>query len=209
MASRGAAYFVPPAKGGRQRDSSTVFSHHMRGPDDAAFMKSAARLDLNAIPDRGQLRVTVDVTNIGAGHSLPTDYPGRNILLVVSATVAGTEIALDDGPRIPKWGGDGNDPTDYAGGPGKCFARILEERWTHVMPTIAYWRPTELNSDSRISALQTDSSTYLFRLPQSGRIRVVARLIYRRMFPDIVRTKKWTDRDLLMQQKVLVISSDH
>lgn len=207
MPSRGATYFARLAKGGRLRDPQTVFSHKMRGPDDEGFMESAARLDLTAVPEPGRLRVTLDVTNSGAGHSLPTDHPGRNILLVVSATVAGVEMTLDEGPRIPMWGGEGNGTADYAGRPGKCFARILEDRWTRIKPTIAYWRPTTLDSDSRIPAMQTDSSTYLFSRPQSGNIRVVARLIYRRTFPEIARTKKWTDRDLLMQQKELVISS--
>jgi hypothetical protein len=200
MPSHGAAYFVRRDKGGLLRNPQTVFSHKMLGPDDAAFMRSAARVDLTAVPESGKLRVTVVVTNSGAGHSLPTDYPGRNILLVVSASVNGAEVALDEGPRVPKWGGD------LAGRPGQGFARVLEERWTREAPTIAYWRPTELESDSRIRAMESDSSTYVFRLPRSGRVHVTARLVYRRTYPSIARAKQWTDEDVLMQQKEMVIS---
>lgn len=204
MPSGGKNLFVPLEKGGRRRDPRTIATHRMRGVDDVAFMESAARLELRAVPGGDRLYVTVDVTNAGAGHHLPTDYPGRNILLLVSATAGDDELPLVEGTRVPLWGGEGRDEDDHAGKPGKGFANALRDRWSRQAPTIAYWRPTETESDNRIPAMQTDSSTYVFARPRSGPVRVVARLLYRRTFRDVARAKLWTDRDLVMQQKEVI-----
>ena len=51
----------------------------------------------------------------------------------------GRILELLDGPKIPEWGGVGNKPDDYAGQTGVGYAKILEELWTQVSPTVAYW----------------------------------------------------------------------
>jgi hypothetical protein len=207
MPRRGATHFVRINKGGRLRNPDTIYSHRMRGPDDAAFMQEAARLDVVGRRDGSLITVSAKVTNSGAGHSLPTDHPARNILLVIRATDSRGEILeLVEGPVIPAWAGEGGDAADYAGRPGRGFARILEERWTGVAPTVAYWNPTIVRTDTRILPLQSDSSEYRFHIQNSGAVHITARLIYRRAFRALAKTKGWTDTDILMQQKRITIT---
>ena len=106
----------------------------------------------------GRLDVTVTVTNSGAGHHVPTDHPGRHLLLVVSAVDGGgqplTQLA---GPTIPDWGGS------FAGLPGVGFAKVLQDVATAEAPVISYWKQALIESDNRIAALEADVSTYAFQ----------------------------------------------
>jgi len=200
MPRRGAAFVAGTEHGGQRRDAGTIYSHQMRGPGDKEFMREAAKLDLSARIDGNVLTVRATVTNANAGHSLPTDQPGRNILLLVEAKDAsGATLALRKGPLLPAWAGDLRDL------PGRGFARILEESWTGISPTVAYWNPTIAREDTRLRALATDSSEYEFS-SRHGPARVSARLIYRRMFRDVATVKGWQDVDLVMRQAALTAS---
>jgi hypothetical protein len=59
---------------------------------------------------------------------------------------------------VPQWGGVG-DPHEghYAGLPGKAFAKVLQEIWTGLSPSAAYWNATRVLSDNRLAAIATDS----------------------------------------------------
>jgi hypothetical protein len=208
MPRRGTNLCARVEKGGRRRAADTIYSHLMLGTGDAAFMREAIRLDVTARIDGDLLRVIATVTNEKAGHSLPTDHPGRNILLVVAAKDAsGADIPLLRGPVVPQWGGSGADATDYAGRPGRGFARILEERWTGISPTIAYWNPTVAREDTRIRALASDRSEYEFPMGRNSAVRVSARLVYRRGFRDLTGWKNWQDADLCLGEQVVTVSA--
>ncbi len=155
------------------------------------------------------VRATVTVVNRNGGHHIPTDHPARNILLVVSARDAtGAALSLIAGPVVPAWGGEGGDPDDYAGRPGRGYAKILEELWTEVSPTAAYWNPTVLREDTRIPALGRDVSRYEFALPQTeGAVTVEAKLIFRRAFKTLTRQKNWDAPDILMDQEAAEITA--
>ncbi|MBN2469145.1 MAG: hypothetical protein JXN59_00365, partial [Anaerolineae bacterium] len=152
------------------------------------------------------VRVTVRVTNSGAGHHIPTDNPLRNMILLVAATdEAGEPLALLDGPTIPDWGGVGDPAVGYyAGLPGVLYAKILADFYTGETPTYAYWRQTRLVSDNRIPALATDESVYTFA-PGAGAVRVEARLVLRRAFIDLMAVKGWEMPDRLMAQTEAVL----
>ena len=94
----------------------------------------------------------------------------------------------------------GAEPSDYAGRPGKGYAKVLEELWTEVSPTAAYWNPTVLREDTRIPALVTDVTHYEFRAPSQGQEVVVeAKLIFRRAFKLLAEQKGWDIPDILME----------
>jgi hypothetical protein len=152
--------------------------------------------------------VEVTVTNTKAGHHIPTDHPARNILLVVTARdAAGAPLPFLRGPIIPDWGGVGQDPSDYAGRPGRGYAKILEELWTEESPTAAYWNPTVLREDTRIPALGTDQSQYEFRAPSgAGPVTVEAKLIFRRAFKSLMKQKSWDVADVLMGQATATVA---
>ncbi|MEE8362525.1 MAG: hypothetical protein V3S18_00480, partial [Dehalococcoidia bacterium] len=97
-------------------------------------------------------------------------------------------------------------PGDYARRPGKGYAKILEEMWTGVSPTPAYWNPTVLVEDTRIPARATDTTRYEFRAPAgAGPVTISARLIFRRAFKELAEQKGWDDPDILMETERLVI----
>ena len=110
-----------------------------------ALLQSAARLTAVATRSGDRLRASVTITNAGAGHRLPTDSPLREMLLIVSATDdRGMAAPLVTGPVLPAWAGD------LAARPGLYFAKVLEQPWTNVVPTPAYWTPTRIVEDTRL-----------------------------------------------------------
>jgi len=106
------------------------------------------------------------------------------------------------GPTVPFWASDdvpGEQPGDFAGFPGKGFAKILEGRINGQGPTV---RPVlfidaeGLVSNTDIPSGATDTTTVEFQLPpgvpQGANVAIEARLLYRRTFRAIQVTKGWT-----------------
>ena len=155
----------------------------------------------------GLISIEARVTNENGGHDIPTDSPLRNIILVVEAfDENGQVLNLEQGPVIPDWGGVGDQANDYAGKPGKGYAKVLEELWTEVSPTAAYWRQTKVLQDNRIHALETDVSEYEFRQTSAaGPVTVETKLIFRRAFKEIAQQKGWNDPDILMEQSRITV----
>ncbi len=178
-----------------ERDPETIFSHQMPGAADEELLQNTAELTLSAERHGGALEVFVDVTNTGAGHHIPTDSPLRQIFLVVTATdVQGNALIQIEGPVLPAWAGD------LQGTSGIYFAKILQEIWTEVSPTGAYWNPTRIVEDTRLAALETSTSTFTFASPEEvGTVTVGARLIFRRAFYDLIQQKGWDAPDILME----------
>jgi hypothetical protein len=206
MPGTGRSTFVQPQKGGVHRPVGCVLSHRMPGADDLQLLQNTAKLtmDVQRVGDR--IKAQVQVTNEKAGHHMPTDHPARNILLVISATdMCGQELKYLGNQVVPEWGGQGNAPSDYAGRPGKGYAKILEELWTEQSPTAAYWRQTILKEDTRIPAQATDVTHYEFLAPKEcGPFTIEAKLIFRRAFKRLSAQKKWDAEDILMEQLQVV-----
>ena len=201
MPRRGTTHFTHPDKDGLQRDPQLIASHLMPGAADTDLLQDTAKLEIEAQRQGDRILVKVEVTNSNGGHHIPTDHPARNILLVVSATDAwGRELEYLGDQLIPDWGGAGSEQNDYAGRPGKGYAKILEELWTEISPTAAYWQPTTLLEDTRIPAMATDTTYYEFRIPpQGGPVAIESKLIYRRAFKSLAEQKAWDVPDVLME----------
>ena len=147
-----AAYFARPDQGGLQRDPATIASHRMLGALDAELLQNTVDLAVSTAREDGEVAVTIELINTGAGHHVPTDSPLRQMLLVVTATGAdGQSLTLVEGPTLPDWAGD------LADQPGAYFALILQEVWTQVQPSGAYWNPTRVVEDTRLPAFATHS----------------------------------------------------
>jgi len=202
MPPRGATHTARGETGALARDPQTILSHLMPGAADIDLLRDTAVLTLEAVRKAGVLHVEATVFNANGGHHIPTDHPARNLLLVLSASdAAGAPLALLRGPLVPGWGGEGKEASDYAGRPGRGYAKILRELRTGIIPTAAYWNPVELVEDTRIPALGRDMSRYEFAIPPgSGPLRVRSRLIFRRAFKALARQKGWDDPDILMEQ---------
>jgi hypothetical protein len=166
-------------------------------------------MTVDAYMDDGAVVVQVDIFNDQTGHHIPTDSPLRHLILLVSAAGAeGSKLTQTGGPTVPDWCGVG-DSSDgcYAGLPGKAFAKVLEELWTEISPTGAYWNPTRVLSDNRIAALATDSSTYTFAAPTTGDVAVEVTLLFRRAYIELMRQKGWDVPDIVMEEATVTIRS--
>ena len=194
MLPGGADHFARPEKGGLRRDPATIAGHDMTvGPD---LLRQAVTLDVQAERRGEEVIVTVTLTNSGAGHHLPTDSPLRHLILTVEAADGqGRALPLREGPTVPDWGGA------QAGLPGKAFAKVLEEVWTEISPTGAYWNPTRVVEDTRLPALGSDTTTYVFAGAPDVSIRVTLR--YRRAFQALMEQKGWDVPDIVLVERSL------
>ena len=120
----------------------------------------------------------------------------------MTATLNGQPLAQAAGPTVPFWGSDdvpGEQPGDFAGLPGKGFAKILEGRINGQGPTV---RPVlfidaeGVFSNTLIPSGATDTTTIEFQLPPGvppgAKVAIEARLLYRRTFRALQVTKGWT-----------------
>ncbi|MCS7219845.1 MAG: carboxypeptidase regulatory-like domain-containing protein [Anaerolineae bacterium] len=193
-------YFVFPEMGGLPRDPSRIHNHRMPGASDETLLQNAVTMTTTAQLQGDQVLVEVRITNDKTGHHVPTDSPLRHLILVVQATDAkGNRLPLRAGPVLPDWAGD------YAGQPGRTYAKILRDEWTGETPTGAYWRPVRIVADTRLAAFATDVSRYAFSAPAGQPITVEARLIFRRAFQPLARLKGWDDPDIVMEQAKITI----
>ncbi len=196
-----ANYFVFPERGGLTRDYVPLHDHTMPGASDEKLLQNAVTLKSTARREGDTLQVEVSVTNDKTGHHVPTDAPIRSMILVVEALDAGGKrLPLSQGPVNPAWAGN------YAGQPGKSFAKVLKDEWTGETPTAAYWRPVSIVEDTRLAAMATDTTGYTFALPAGQAAQVKVRLIYRRAFQALAEQKGWTDPDFLMEEAMIPVA---
>lgn len=149
-----------------------------------------------------RLRVTAAVDNFGAGHSFPTGVSVRNALLVIEATMNGLPLAQSAGPTVPWWADDevpGQQPGDYAGRPGKGFAKVLEGRINgegEVVRPVLFIDAEGVAEDTLIPSGALDTTEVLFAIPPSAVagdvVEISARLLWRRAWRAVAVEKGWT-----------------
>ena len=194
-------YFVYPEKGGVIRDSSRIFSHYMPGAADQAFLSDGLSMEVEAEAINSEVVVRVTLINDNTGHNIPTDFPARNMILLVKVVdEGGNPLSLKRGETVPDWGGIG-EPEEgyYAGLPGKGYALVLQEIWTGVVPSSAYWNPVRVHSDTRLKPFEVDENEYVFRAPEGGGVQVQVKLIYRRAFKELMDQKVWEFPDIVIK----------
>jgi mono/diheme cytochrome c family protein len=148
---------VAPGKGGVERDPATIHAHTFPGAANVELLKNSITLAADASMEGGQATVTVSITNDKTGHHVPTDSPLRHLILLVEASDDQDKpLVQTGGDVLPEWCGKG-DPQEgnYAGLPGKTYAKLLQELWTEITPAlsaITVWRlspPIRLNTPSK------------------------------------------------------------
>ena len=142
-----------------------------------------------------QLWVTVLISNTNAGHHVPTDHPGRHLILTVTTADQDGHLLLQtNGDKVPDWGGL------QAGLPGKTFAKVLRDVQTGGYPVVSYWKQTSILSDNRIPAFAADSSRYAFALPtDTALVTVQAELLFRRTYQAEMDLRGWQEADIPME----------
>ena len=189
-------YFALPDAGGLWHPAENIPSHNDLGLKDTAFITGTVAMSVTTRTVGNRVTVTVTLTNTGAGHHVPTDHPGRHLILTISA-VDGSSLPLPQtgGDTVPDWGGA------QAGMPGKVFAKVLEDALTREYPVVSYWKQSFILSDNRIPALSSDISVYQFTAPLGGgEITISAVLLFRRNLQAELDTRGWDSPDILMQE---------
>jgi hypothetical protein len=204
MAPTGVDYFVFPEKGGLIRDPDLIASHLQPGASDVELLQNTVNMTVAAQQAPGSVQVTVTITNTDAGHHVPTDHPGRHLLLTVAATGGqGQTLTLSNGPTVPDWGGD------KAGQPGKGFAKVLQDDESGEAPVVSYWKPTTIISDNRLAAMDSDTSVYTFVSPGAGGpVTIQVELRFRRLFQSLMEAKDWDTPDIIMEDAQLDLSTE-
>ncbi len=199
-------YFVQPEKGGRPHNPLTMPSHLQPGSRDPQILANSVTMNLSASQNGDSVKTMVTIYNDQTGHHVPTGRPSRNILLLIKAvTDEGDTLEQIYGEKVPEWGGMGDYGSgNYAGMSGKGFAKILED--SNGISPAPSWRPTHILSDNRIASFASDTSYYYFRAPaKSEKIRINARLIYRRFFKKWMDEKNFVIPDIEMENKSIEI----
>ena len=194
MPPTGDAYFALPEAGGLPHPPETIPSHLQLGAASVALLRETVAMTLTARQVGAWLQVTVVLSNAGAGHHVPTDFPGRHLILLVSAMDgAGRPLPLRAGPQIPTWVGP------EAGQPGATYARLLQDVASGQWPVVSYWKPSAIVSDNRIPARAAASTAYRFALPTGNEpVEVQATLLFRRLFQPLVAQKGWQTPEILV-----------
>jgi mono/diheme cytochrome c family protein len=207
MPATGATVFARPDKGGLTRDPATIPGHAMPGAASEALLRSAVTMTATVTRDGERIAVRVTIVNDRTGHHVPTDSPLRQMILLVEATgTDGNALAQLEGPILPAWTGTRSAPGHYAGRPGTAYAKILEELWTEIWPTGAYWNQTRVRSDNRIPAFGRDETSYAFRVPPGQAAKVTVRLLYRRAYIELAEQKGWLIPDIVMAETEIPVA---
>jgi len=203
MAPTGVDYFVFPEKGGLIRDPALIASHLQPGAADEELLQNTVTMTISAHQVTNWIQVTVTITNATAGHHVPTDFPGRHMILTVMATDGqGQALSQRSGPTVPDWGGS------QAGQSGKVFAKVLRDVESGESPVVSYWKQALIVSDNRIPALEDDTSDYAFAVPATGGpVTVTAELRFRRAFQAMMDSKGWATPDVVMEEAQIGLST--
>ncbi len=135
--------------------------HNLQGGHSADKVKTAASVKIAKVQKfPGSVRITVDVTNIGSGHRIPTGTPSRELLLETSV------LGVADNRVIEK--------------KTATFKKTLLGANGQVLDTDAQIMVNAVRvlSDNRISPRETRSASFTFLNIPSGSYLVRAKLHY-------------------------------
>ena len=194
-------YFVYPEKGGLIRDSEKIFSHDMTGYMENVLLQNALSMSVETEINGNELNVIVEVINDKTGHAVPTDYPLRQVILIVDVIDGeGNRLIQTSGDVIPFYGGEGDmERGYYAGLPGKIYMKVLQELWTEVYPSGAYWNPTRVLSDNRLMPFEKDRSSFIFSINEEEPSYIHVKLLFRRATKELMDQKGWDIEDIVME----------
>lgn len=158
---------------------ANVTLHKYFGQDDMAeralkLLQSAAKIEFLSLPARFQAgaltKIALRVTNIGAGHKLPTGFPeGREVWIDFKVTD-------NSGVEVYRSGAIENGHTE----PGtRNFKATLGDPDGNVVE-FAVWEADRMLSDTRILPMGYSDANYEFKIPSSakGPFTVTAELNY-------------------------------
>lgn len=142
-----------------EREPSTSINlHRMAGSRSVTQLNRAVKLKMDVTREGTRAKVTVDVTNIAAGHSIPTGSPLRQLILDVSAKTA-----------------DGKETHAK-----KIYARTVKDAAGKVLDKehFVFVKAASVLIDSRLTADETRREVFTFESPAGTSTEIKASLSY-------------------------------
>ena len=202
MPPNGDSYFALPEVGGLLHPPEYIPSHLQLGAASTDLLQDTVTMSVDVYQDWDLIQVIVTITNTGAGHHVPTDHPGRHIILTVETMDSNEQPLIQvAGAQVPQWGGD------QAGQAGNTYAKLLQDVVSREFPVVSYWKRTLIVSDNRIPAMGSDTSTYTFAAPAAdNKVTVNTELRFRRTFQTVMDNKGWDTPDIVMEEVHSILS---
>jgi len=187
---------IAPGKGGIRRDPGTLGNHHFFDGSQLDMLRKCLKLEASARPAVTGVELDISLTAQSVGHSVPTGFIDRQVILLVEAFAGNKGVGLVQGPTLPEVMGPGE-----AGRPGLLYAKVLlDEKGKGPVP---FWRadPASLK-DTRLKPGQTDRHTFVF---PAGTDRIRLRLVHRRFWKQVAEEKKWqSDEQVILEREIEV-----
>jgi hypothetical protein len=192
MAPTGRMTNIAPGHGGVERDPATLGNHRFFRGGQARMLRDGVKVsaELRRGPDgtAAAVRVRAD----GAGHRVPTGFIDRHLVLVVEGLTAdGQALPARSGPTLPPAAG-----TELAGRSGRLYAKLLRD--PDGKGPVPFWRAGAEPVDTRLTPGREDRADFLF---PAAVVRLRTRVLYRRFWPEVGRSKGWPDRDFTVWER--------
>jgi hypothetical protein len=188
---------IAPGHGGKERNPATLGNHRFFDGSHEEMLRKGLILDTALHREGEKIRVTVSIRAENVGHRVPTGYIDRHLILVVQGTdAAGEPVTSLEGPTLPSPAGI------LAGQAGRLFGRVLSDPEGHQ--PAPFWRSQNDVVDTRLWPERTSTSAWSFPLPLR---RVRVRLIYRRFWEKVSRTKGWPLTETVVRETTLTVPS--
>lgn len=196
MAPTGKLTNLAPGNGGLERDPATLGNHRFFAGSQADMLRRCLKLDVVMTDDAGGVRVAAEVTANQVGHRVPTGFVDRNLVLVLEGQDGdGRPVRARAGPKLPSAAGEG-----FAGLSGRLYARLLKDFQGHS--PVPFWRAQPEAEDSRLTPGHGDRIVVEFP-PGVKRLRL--RLLHRRFWPEVARTKSWPEDSIRVVDQIVTI----
>lgn len=182
-----------PGHGGIARDPSTLPNHRFFDGSQEAMLRRAVRASVRFERQPDRVRARVQLWAEGVGHRLPTGFVDRHLVLVVEGrTAEDRAVPLRAGPKLPAMVGD-----ELAGRPGRLYARLLRD--FEGRTPVPFWLASpDPAPDTRLVPGKVEEE--LFDFPATlTHLRL--RVLYRRFWPEVARSKHWPDDDVLVLEQ--------
>ncbi len=188
---------LAPGNGGVERDPKTLANHLFFDGSQEEMLRGCLRASVDCQRKDDGVRATVRLSVEGSGHRVPTGFIDRHLILTVEGEdAAGRPVAVRDGPRLPPAVGK-----ERAGRAGKLYAKLLRDFDGHS--PAPFWQADPDATDTRLEPGRIDETTYDF---PSELKRVYVRVVYRRFWEEVARSKGWPDQDVAVWEENVSIS---
>lgn len=192
---------MAPGHGGIPRNPYTLANHRFFDGSQAEMLRRAVKASVRFERQPGRVRAWVQLWAEGVGHRLPTGFVDRHLVLVVEGQNSeGQTVSVQAGPKLPALAGD-----ELAGRPGRLYAKVLRD--FEGRSPVPFWLASpDPPPDTRLTPGKVEEEVFDFPTTLT---RLRLRILYRRFWPEVVRSKHWLeDNDLLVLEQIFTPLSE-